>query len=239
MTTPWRSILRLLPILMLMTLTITGCASVFQDFDERMQRSKYSADYEHLDRAITLYDEGDFQTALDRFSTLASASASRDVQRKARFGELCSQLMLARTANEYNRAIGMWHDFAATATAHDNAWDPVLLEPLIVSKAPPAQDPNGTPEQNKPTVNAGPAPDSARMPPKAAIAPPPTAPPAPELDKSVVATLKKKAERAESLQRQLDDVMAENQSLKEKIKALEAIDQKIQKKKTAIAEPGE
>jgi hypothetical protein len=37
----------------------------------------------------------------------------------------------------------------------------------------------------------------------------------------------------------LDKVEAENRTLKDKIKALEAIDQNIRKKKTEIAAPGE
>ncbi|WP_414736128.1 hypothetical protein [Desulfosarcina ovata] len=57
--------------------------------------------------------------------------------------------------------------------------------------------------------------------------------------KAELAVLKKKAEQTAELQRQLDDVMVENQSLKEKIKALEAIDQNIQKKKTEISAPSE
>ncbi|WP_407924794.1 hypothetical protein [Desulfosarcina ovata] len=57
--------------------------------------------------------------------------------------------------------------------------------------------------------------------------------------KAELAVLKKKSEQTAELQRQLDDVMVENQSLKEKIKALEAIDQNIQKKKTEISAPSE
>ena len=51
--------------------------------------------------------------------------------------------------------------------------------------------------------------------------------------------LEKKSAQAAQLQRQLDAVVAENRSLKKKIKALEAIDQNIQKKKTEMAAPSE
>jgi hypothetical protein len=51
--------------------------------------------------------------------------------------------------------------------------------------------------------------------------------------------LEKKSAQAAQLQRRLDAVAAENRSLKEKIKALEAIDQNIQKKKTEMAAPSE
>ena len=51
--------------------------------------------------------------------------------------------------------------------------------------------------------------------------------------------MKKKAEQAAQLQRKLDEVVAENNALKAKIKALETIDQNIQKKKTEISAPSE
>jgi hypothetical protein len=54
-----------------------------------------------------------------------------------------------------------------------------------------------------------------------------------------LADLKKKAQKTTELQRKLDEVAAENRALKEKIKALEAIDQNIQKKKTEISAPSE
>jgi cell division protein FtsB len=54
-----------------------------------------------------------------------------------------------------------------------------------------------------------------------------------------LAALKEKAAQADRLQRQLDAAAAENRSLKEKIKALEAIDQNIQKKKTEMVAPSE
>ena len=60
-----------------------------------------------------------------------------------------------------------------------------------------------------------------------------------QLPAAELAQLKKKAKRSDQLQQRLNQVVAENRTLKEKIKALEAIDQNIQKKKTEIESPGE
>ncbi|MGA6927563.1 MAG: hypothetical protein WBY88_17880, partial [Desulfosarcina sp.] len=54
-----------------------------------------------------------------------------------------------------------------------------------------------------------------------------------------IVDLKKKVGQAAELQQQLDKLEDENRALKEKIKALETIDQNIQKKKTEIATPSE
>jgi hypothetical protein len=54
-----------------------------------------------------------------------------------------------------------------------------------------------------------------------------------------LAAMKQKAAQLPELQQRLNESEAENRVLKEKIKALEAIDQNIQKKKTEISAPSE
>ena len=51
--------------------------------------------------------------------------------------------------------------------------------------------------------------------------------------------MKQKAAQLPELQQRLNESEAENSILKEKIKALEAIDQNIQKKKTEISAPSD
>lgn len=235
MTIPWCPHYRLLPVLAIVFLMMTtGCASVFQQFDERMQRNRFQIDYEDLDRALAVYDEGDYRTALTRFTSLAASSASPKVRRKAWLGEICCHLMMAQTAAAHTKAIGMWHEFTESLSHQETAWDPVLIEPLIVRRVqahrsgeeatPPAPQPPAPTEQPRPATTKS------------------TAAAAPTTDTGKTDTLpelKKRAEQAAVLQHQLDAIMTENRSLKEKIKALEAIDQNIQKKKTEIAEPGE
>lgn len=228
--------IHLVPVLTVIMATVAGCASLFQDIDDKMQRNRFRSDYEHLERAISVYDEGKFEAALTTFKPLASTSGSVHVRRKARLGEICCRLMLARSAGDYNHAIGMWHDFTDSVTTRDSAWDPVLLDPLIVRKGQihavrVTPSPEAPPRQK---ANNGKKADVSGKPVLKTITQPPAG-----TGSADIARLKKKADSADELQRRLDAVTSENQSLKEKIKALEAIDQNIQKKKTQIAEPGE
>lgn len=226
MTTAWSQPHRLMIVLLMVAGMFAGCASVFQDLDERMHRKQFRSDYEAFENALALYDEGDFEKALTRFKTLSTASTSKKIARNAWLGEICCRLMLADTPTQYTTAIGMWHNFGKAALEDDAGWDMALLDPLIVRM---------TPKDTTPVT--------AVDPPAAQTSDAITAPEDRQTDtlqlRTELAALKKKAERAAQLQRRLDEVVAENSSLKEKIKALEAIDQSIQKKKTEISAPGE
>jgi hypothetical protein len=226
MTTAWRQPFNRMAILIILVGLFSGCTSGFKRFDDRMQRQQFKSDYQSLEKAFAIYDQGDFSEALARFKTLSTASASDKISRKAWLGAICCHLMLAETQAEYTVAIGKWHAFSRSGPENENDWELALFDPLIVRLMP------GPPERvidiHLPAVQR------------------PTAPPAltsPEQHDSQLeaelAALEKKAEQAAQLQRQIDQIMAENRSLKEKIKALEAIDQNIQKKKTEIATPSE
>ena len=231
MVTTWNQTYRLLIILISVVGLFTGCGSVLQDLDDKMHRKRFKSDYEALENALAIYDEGDYESALTRFNALSTASDNEKITRKAWLGEICCRLMLANTQADYTTAIGMWHDFGKSAFQNDDAWDLVLLDPLIVRMTPksttrviyihppaekiPAE--NATPKEPK---------DDDRK----------------QHDRQLqaeIAALKKKVENAAQLQDQMDEVVAENRSLKQKIKALEAIDQNIQKKKTEISAPSE
>ncbi len=211
---------------------LAGCASVFQNFDDRMNRKRFKSDYEALDKALTSYEAGEFDQALTEFNTLAMESASATIARRARLGAICCHLMSAETATAYTKAIGMWHEFGDSVADPDSSWNLTLLDPLIVSRIP-----QPLPEPPIPAL-------VLVQPPTAKVAEPiETKPVASEQDarrlQAELAAMKQKAQRADQLQQQLDRIIAENQSLKEKIKALEAIDQTIQKKKTEISAPSE
>jgi hypothetical protein len=204
----------------------TGCASGFKRFDDRMHQKQFKSDYESLENAFAVYDQGDFTEALARFRALSTASASDKISRKAWLGAICCYLLLAETQAEYTQAISQWHAFSSSAPENEAGWERALFDPLIVRMMPEPPD--------RAIGTHPPAPQGA------------TGLPAPgipeQLDDQLAAEraiLKKKEKRMDELQRQMDRVMAENRSLKEKIKALETIDQNIQKKKTEIATPSE
>jgi len=207
---------------------LMGCASVFQDLEEIVNRERFKSDYASFENALSVYKNGDYNQAMDLFRTLSTAGTNQKLARKAWLGEICSRLILAKTQSDYTAAIGLWREFGNSAPKNDDAWDLALLDPVIVRM---------TPKTTTRVIEI--------HPPAAQIADE-IAEPADRIQggqqpngrpsQSDYSALKKKAAQ---LQHQLDAVVAENRSLKEKIKALETIDQNIQKKKTEIAAPSE
>lgn len=224
---------RMIVVMGLMAL-FTGCASIFQNFDDKMSRNRFKKDYEALDAALEIYDQGEFEKALARFRTIKSDCKNEKVRRRAWLGEICCCLLLADTPADFSVAIGMWHAFADSTTDADATWSQALLDPLIVRLAP---------RESSGEVGV----DSSAEPPEATTGPkPPTMQEKAEQPQNEdarleaeMAELRKKAKRADKLQLQIAKILAENRSLKEKIKALEAIDQSIQKKKSEISTSGE
>ena len=212
---------------------LTGCASVFQDFDDKMNRKRFKKDFEALDAALDAYDQGSFKKALGLYKEIRVASTNETIGRRAWLGEICCRLMLADTPSEFTAAVGMWHDFQESTNDEDAIWNQALLDPLIVRQIPqpeptiievpsPAVPPASTVPEQKPVQKQAVEPQETQTPSQA------------EME-----ALKKKANRADKLQLEIAKILSENRSLKEKIKALEAIDQNIQKKKTEISTSAE
>jgi len=224
---------RMIGVIVLMAL-FTGCASIFQNLDDKMNRKRFKKDYEALDAALEIYEHGDFEKALAHFRTIKSERKNEKIERRAWLGEICCCLLLADTPANFSVAIGMWHAFANSTTDTDATWSQALLDPLVVRLAPRAssgkmevdssgQQSEATAGTKTPTMQKKaykPKNEEARL-------------------EAEMAELRKKAKRADKLQLKIAKILAENRSLKEKIKALEAIDQSIQKKKSEISTSGE
>ena len=213
----WRQHFQL-GILVLLVGLMAGCTAFTEVFTGKPSSSSpYDGPFEY---ALSVYQGGDYDRAEKLFNTLAKADTTDDQRMSAQLGEICSILMHAGSPEAMSRAVGLWETLKHSIS--DDTWraERVLLDPLIRRFPAAAKKP-------APVVPAAPSATSKKV--KTA-------------DKKIeteLTTLKKKAARATELQRQLDAVTAENQALKEKIKALEAIDQNIQKKKTEISAPSE
>lgn len=174
-----------------------------------------------LDYALSVYQKADYPNALALFSTLAKADIDTEKRRAAQLGEICCRLMLADSQADVDMAMAMWKQYRYPLTGDALCKNLVLLDPLLarfsVSVAPQTSH---TPSQAVPTPSATAENQQKQL-------------------ETELTNLKKKAAQTTQLQRQLDAVMAENRTLKQKIKALEAIDQNIQKKKTEISAPSE
>lgn len=208
-------------ILMVLVGMVAGCATLFPPPGDPSRTQKDELGKTLLDQAIQIYQNGEYEQARRRFKALSVSDAGKSVREMAHLGEICSRLMLAETAAEYKSAVDMWKIFRISVSSNELLDALTLLNPLVVRLSA--------------TDETQPADPSVQTQPDAL-------PPVKTDDqgvKSELTTLKKKAQRTDQLQRKLDAVTAENQSLKEKIKALETIDQNIQKKKTEMVAPSE
>ncbi|MCB2145656.1 MAG: hypothetical protein KQI81_04225 [Deltaproteobacteria bacterium] len=241
MTPAWSQSYRLMIILIVVASLFTGCASVFQNLDDRMHRKRFKSDYESFENALSVYKNGDYEAAMGLFKTISTARTDAELARKAWLGEICCRIMIADTEDDFTAAIGLWHDFGSSAADNDAAWDMTLLDPLI-SRRPPKSttqviyiNPPAAKVTDKTSMSAVRQQDSRQQDSRQRA----DRQPDDRQLRTEMADLKKKAEQAAQLQHRLDEVLAENRLLKEKIKALEAIDQNIQKKKTEISAPSE
>jgi hypothetical protein len=162
--------------------------------------------------ALSIYQKGDYIQAAKLFNALSRPNTGDDLYLKAQLGEVCCRLMLSTSPEDLSTANRMWKDLMNSNTGDIWRVEQTLFDPLIDRLSVSTDEPS-----------------------PAAMAPDPPK----KQNKTELTALKKKSAQITQLQRQLDAVMAENQILKQKIKALEAIDQNIQKKKTEMAAPSE
>ncbi len=165
--------------------------------------------------ALSVYQRGDYAQAERLFNAISSAEPATDQCPRAQFGAICCRLMLAESPEDRSSAMVSWK--ALKDATPVNGWrvEQILFEPLILRLSV---------VKNQPTQPAPQASESALAQKK--------------MEKELTA-LKKKAGQLPQLKRQLDEALTENNNLKQKIKALEAIDQSIQKKKTEISAPSD
>jgi TolA-binding protein len=168
-----------------------------------------------LDDALSVYQRGDYQRAATLFNAIATATADSNQRLRAQLGEICCRLMLADSPEDAATVRGLWEKLKIDDTGDTWRAEQVLFDPLIARWSLSVVKPS---------------------PPVSTVSTPPARQKKMETE---LTALKKKAEQVSQIQRRLDAVMAENQTLKQKIKALEAIDQNIQKKKTEISAPSE
>lgn len=206
----------LMGILLMGISMMVGCTSLIQSLDGGTAPSPAHTDAGPFENALSIYEKGDYTEAAKLFNALSNSNIGEDQYLKTQLASICCRLMLAESPEDLSSAQKMWKDLKYSTAGDHFRVEQTLLEPLIdrlsVTPEKPAQ-------------------------PAASAASPPVPPK--KQPKNELAALKKKTAQVAQLQRQLDAVMAENQILKQKIKALEAIDQNIQKKKTEISAPSD
>ncbi len=224
-------------ITILAVIIVTGCTPAFQDSLERANKKPASS--VAYEEALTLYAQGKYEKAMERFKKVAVTDGSNEMRLKAKLGETCCRLMTAGSPADYYRALRMWNDFGRLAAEGNISLDFSMIDPVIVHITTKNAKQEMKIRQTDIRESNLRKSEKADKPAKEPIHKSEQDQKQNKEVKAEIETLNKKAKKADQLQRQVDEIKAENRSLTEKIKAFEAIDQNIQKKKTEIASPGE
>jgi outer membrane murein-binding lipoprotein Lpp len=217
---------RLLAALILALWVFGGCAKTTRVLDDFATKIRLEADSKTLEKGFEAIRKAQYAAAQDLLQNVSVSSGSYLVRRRAAYGLAVSRLLAANSSEQFQQALVIWQKWRQSEF-REAAWeDPALLEPFLMCRFPP---------NSVETVSAA---NSEVC--RGAVA------------KSLYEEALKKAasdeKNLESLKKKYDALNAEKevliqardseiQILKDKIKALEAIDQKIQQKKTEISSP--
>ena len=168
---------------------------------------------------------GDFKKALEGYEILQHSSDDK-IARKARYGLACVKLSLAENPEDVRKALMLWDAWSKHAPADLEDEDPRVLGPLLKSRMPPKPNKIQTrpaeisdeklglkkllraKEKEIQQLN-----DRLKV-----------------MENEIQTMLKNQADYVGVLERQI-------QTLRDKIKSLEAIDQKIKEKKKEVSSP--
>jgi hypothetical protein len=169
---------------------------------------------------INAYFAGDQEVAAEAFLSVLEQTTDPVLARKALFGLACARFMLADTEDEFGAAMTYWKAWMRAAPQNWALENPLLFDPIVGNKF---IVPNEVRDTVQHQVEESAAPSSIWS----------------DIELQYeLARIKVQLEAAEqqAVQQQaaIRTLEQENAKLKEQIRAIELIDQKIQEKKTAI-----
>lgn len=198
----------------------TGCGN-FWPFNQAQIASYPSAEAKkQYDQAIDAYMARDYTLAAERFETIRQQTSDKRLALMALYGTACSRLMAANTPQQYNDALILWDRWVKHVPDTNQYEDSTLLDPLIKNKMIFSHIPM-TPEKTGDVDIDATVPRWLLIKSKQ------------ELER-VRAELETAQRNLDKRQKEIQALEKEIGELKGQIKALETIDQKIQKKKNAI-----
>ena len=199
---------------------VAGCSN-FRLFRPTQVASHPSAEAKkQYNQAVAAYTDKQYELAAERFEAIRQQTTNRRFALMALYGLACSRLMAADSPQEYQDALMLWDNWIQhvpdTCAYEDSAlFDPLIKSKMLFSNIPMSTDQNSEIDLDA-TVPRWLFIRSQR-----------------ELHR-----LKTEAEATrqilEKRQKLIESLEGEIDELKRQIKALETIDQKIQKKKNAI-----
>jgi len=161
-----------------------------------------------------------YRLAAERFEAIRQQTPDKRFALMALYGAACSRLMAANTPQEYDDALVLWDKWVKHVPSQYGYEDPTLFDPLIKNKMIFSNIPM-TPEKTGDVDIDATVPRWLLIKSKE------------ELDR-LKAELEMAQQNLEKRQKKIHTQEKEIGELKGQIKALETIDQKIQKKKNAI-----
>jgi hypothetical protein len=215
-------------ILCLTILFLYGCAKSPTFIEDIRHTIRFETDFESLEKGFDAFRRKEYAKAIELFEVLSNTSGSEEIRQKALYGLAVSKLVVAKNAAQYRAAVGLWQAWSEKkgSIMASDCEDPRLMEPFFLCRYPI--------DFESMQFESGTAVCSETVP-KAIYA----------AEKSKVRLLESQSKnyrsQIESLKLELENLARikgkEIRLLKEKIRALEAIDQNIQEKKTKVSTP--
>ena len=212
---------------MAMVLIISGCS---QYICSQPGHTVPEADAElcrMYEAATVAYQAGDYRGATQAFDYIRGHSENSILVRKSLFGLACAAIMAADSQEELIQATTYWQIWVEHAPEQWDTENPLLFGPLIEQRiSVPEAAVDGALESNSNHLQA----DATTRPAKKKLT---AANLKTELEQAKKQLAKATGQLSEK-QATIDSLTKELGKLKEQLKAIELIDQKIQEKKKAI-----
>ena len=201
-------------------LLVSGCSASWPFAPARVESLPSPVEMKQYRQAVSAYRQKAYLEAAKSFEVIRTQTRDKRFALTALYGLALSKLMAAKTPKEYNDALLLWQRWVENVPAKFDYEDPVLAGDLIEEKMLFSN----IPLSSEPVKEKAPEPMVSRwLLIKSKL----------ELDRlrEELETVKKALDKRQKTIQARDKEISE---LKRRFKALETIDQKIQKKKNAI-----
>jgi hypothetical protein len=196
-------------------LTLSACAHIPGDQPARDQSQNHESVWHDWEEGMAAFQRGDYQGAQRYFEVVSKRALNEDLRRKGLYGLVCTRLLMAQTADDYNAALNLWGLWIRLAPSELVDEDPRMLALLLPRLYP-------TELTNMSLVPQVVLPSSLRS-----------------SDAPVVKVVKNKEceKQLRESDREVQRLKRQIRTLRLQIEALEAIHRKIQEKKKEVSSP--
>ncbi len=183
-----------------------GCSQSQQFPGFQINKGSYDSDNETLRKGHEAFQNEDYPKALEIYQRLSQIADNAEIRRKALYGLACTRLILSERTKDLHEAIILWDTWSRLVPSELADEDPRMLEPLFLDRTILEKIKQKTSSGKQMDQNE----DSAEM-------------------------LKSRDNQILQLQKQLNIMENEVETLRHQIRSLEEIDQDIFEKKKDIS----